>query len=158
MNFHSAGGLNENHRLRRGFSFIELLAVCAVAMLVLALAPPSLQFTASQSRHALCLQRLHAIGQASLTYSSTDAAESSIPVHRQQFTQNPNSPTMIGAYEWGGKSGIGQPGFVGYPGILGSRYGTLAGFGPATRPLNSILYPHGFRNNLVPSVNRPGAT
>ena len=26
-----------------------------------------------------------------------------------QFRQDPTNPTFIGAYEWGGKSGIGQP-------------------------------------------------
>ena len=73
--------------------------------------------------------------------------------------KTPCDPIFIGAYEWGGKSGIGRDDFLfdspGNP--LNSKYGTRAGFGPATRPLNKILYPHAFRDNLSPNFNRIGA-
>ncbi|MCH8148125.1 MAG: hypothetical protein IH987_09065, partial [Planctomycetes bacterium] len=53
-----------------------------------------------------------------------------------------------GTYEWGGKSGIGEPGWVPGAGgefhFLTSRFGTKANFGPATRPMNDILYAGGF--------------
>ena len=67
------------------------------------------------------------------------------------------NPTYIGAYEWGGKSGIGQPGFAAdADGELGSRFGTYAGFGPSTRPLNDIVYKGGFKDNLA-ALDRVGA-
>jgi hypothetical protein len=109
---------------------------------------------AGESRYAKCLERMQAIGQASLIYSATDVAESAIPVHKKQFQRSQNDPLFIGAYEWGGKSGAGSPrqNLAGSP-PLNSRYGTQAGFGPTTRPLNSILYPHGFVENLTAPNN-----
>lgn len=80
-----------------------------------------------------------------------------IPVHPGQFAQDSNDPTFIGAYEWGGKSGVGRPDFLGGDSPLHSKYGTKAGFGPATRPLNDVLYPSGFKDNGNP-YNRVGAT
>jgi hypothetical protein len=63
---------------------------------------------------------------------------------------------FVGAYEWGGKSGIGKlDGFGGRD--PDKAYGTAAGFGPATRPMNDILYKGGFKDNLNPQYNRPGA-
>ena len=35
---------------------------------------------------------------------------------------------------------------------------TQAGFGPSTRPLNDILYPHGFRDNMMPQFRRGNAS
>ena len=40
---------------------------------------------------------------------------------------------------------------------LDSKYGTHAGFGPGTRPMNDILYPGGFKDNLYPRFDRVGA-
>jgi prepilin-type processing-associated H-X9-DG protein len=123
--------------------------------LVLFVAVPSLKSLASESKYSKCLDRMRAIGQASLIYSATDVAESAIPVHEKQFQQDPYDPLYMGAYEWGGKSGVGAPIHnFGYPPPYNSRYGTVAGFGPAKRPLNNILYPHGFRDNF-PSPNVP---
>ena len=75
-----------------------------------------------------------------------------------QYHQDPQNPTYIGAYEWGGKSGIGRDDFVqGQRNSVNSKYGTRAGFGPATRPLNRILYSGGFVDHLKPTFNRTGA-
>ncbi len=137
---------------------IELLTVGACVALLAAILQPSLQASLSQSRHAVCLDRLRAIGEANLAYSAGDPDGWAIPVHGLQFQQDPYNPTYIGAYEWGGKSGIGWEEWIPGRGPLGSRYGTLAGFGPATRPLNNILYPHGFRDATVPTFDRFGAT
>ena len=59
---------------------------------------------------------------------------------------------MIGAYEWGGKSGVGlretlQEGEEFEP--LESGYGTKNGFGPATRPMNAILYKGNFVDHQI---------
>jgi len=62
---------------------------------------------------------------------------------------------FVGAYEYGGKSGIGWSDFISGVGSLGSAYGTRAGFGPATRPLNAVLFKGGF-SNCGPSCGNPG--
>jgi hypothetical protein len=129
------------------FTFVELLTVIVCLALLAGILHPSLQEAIGKSRHLTCLDRLHKIGQASLTYSEYDSTHAAIPVHRLQTRQDPSNPTFIGAYEWGGKSGIGSDTYVavfaGYPDGLGSKYGTMAGFGPGGRPLNKIIYPSG---------------
>jgi len=142
----------------RAFTLVELVAAVSCIGLLLAIIQPSLQATLGQSRNAVCLDRLRAIGQANLTYSADDLDGWAIPVHAKLYQQSPNEPIFIGAYEWGGKSGVGWDDWIPDRGLLGSRFGTLAGFGPATRPLNSILYRHGFRDNTSPNFSRVGAT
>jgi hypothetical protein len=58
---------------------------------------------------------------------------------------------MIGAYEWGGKSGIGVRDSIPDDQFdpLESSYGTKHGFGPVTRPMNAILYKGNFVDHLV---------
>jgi hypothetical protein len=103
------------------------------------------------------------IGYANAIYAAQDAADMALPVHPKQFQQCPDeicSETVyVGAYEWGGKSGVGQDDFVtGAPGDpLNSKYGTLAGFGPASRPLNGILFKQEFEDHLNPVFDRIGA-
>ena len=142
---------------RPAFTPIELVAVAVCVGFVFATVVPSLDAAVGRSRQALCLERLRAIGQASLIYSERDIFNAAIPVHRLQFQQDPADPTFIGAYEWGGKSGIGRPDFISEASFLGSKYGTLAGFGPATRPLNEIMYGHRFPD-YAKSQDRVGAT
>jgi hypothetical protein len=115
-----------------------------------------------QSKQSVCLARIKNIATSSKAYEADDPQGWGIPVHPRFFTQEPDNPTYIGAYEWGGKSGIGKPGFTEGPAHgayawVSSKYGTRAGFGPATRPLNDILYPGGLKDNLVPSYDRTGA-
>jgi type II secretory pathway pseudopilin PulG len=150
----------------RGFTLVELVAAASCVGLLLAIIQPSLQATLGQSRNAVCLDRLRAIGQANLAYSADDLDGWAIPVHGSFGVKEGEMswPTLaargrfVGAYEWGGKSGIGRDDFMGPSNPLNSAYGTKAGFGPATRPLNNILYPHGFRDNLDPVFSRVGAT
>jgi type II secretory pathway pseudopilin PulG len=143
---------------QRGFTLVELVVIAGCVGLLFAIVQPSLQASLGQSRNAVCLDRLRAIGQANLTYSADDPDGWAIPVHAKQYQQDPANPVVfIGAYEWGGKSGIGWEDWLDPPDATNSRYGTRAGFGPATRPLNNILYPHGFRDNADP-FSRIGAT
>lgn len=148
------------YRRAHAFTLIELVVVTGCVALLVGIVQPSLQASLGQSRNTVCLDRLRAIGQANLTYSQDEPDGWALPIHPLQFQQDPNNPTYIGAYEWGGKSGVGRPDYVDpeHPTSVGSRYGTRAGFGPAARPLNSILYPHGFRDNNQPAFNRTGAT
>ncbi|MBI4716411.1 MAG: hypothetical protein HY763_01275 [Planctomycetes bacterium] len=135
---------------RRGFSITELAVVAVIVVLGVLLVAPSLEEARGRSKHALCLANLRAIAEATRVYTAEDPTAMALPVHPLEYVQDPEEPTWIGAYEWGGKAGIGAPGFVPGAGgqfyFLTSKYGTKAGFGPAARPLNKVLYPHGFRD------------
>lgn len=152
--------MRESHHA--AFSLTELLAFITVCGLLLCIAAPSLSAARSRSRQAVCLDRMGTIGQASRIYAADDEHGLSIPVNFK-FGQGDNGVSrFVGAYEWGGKSGIGRPGWANGPSTgfyawISSKYGTRAGFGPVQRPLNEILYPTGFRDNLFPLYNRFGA-
>jgi len=155
--------LGSVQRRRGGFTLIELLVVIAIIALLIAILLPSLEAARRQAKQNTCLSNIKNIGTSSRVYEADDPQGWGIPVHPGQYEQleNPNQPTFVGAYEWGGKSGIGATTWANarYPGNpLGSKYGTAAGFGPATRPMNDILYKGGFKDNTKPSFNRGGAT
>ena len=155
-------------RGRVAFTLIELLVVIAIIALLIAILLPSLEAARRQSKQSACLSHIKNIATSSRVYEADDPSGWGIPVHPLQYRQCPgqlpdelcNDPIMVGAYEWAGKSGIGQDDFVtGSPGDpINSKYGTLAGFGPSTRPMNDILYPGGFKNNAEPIFDRFGAT
>jgi type II secretory pathway pseudopilin PulG len=149
---------------------IELLVVIAIIALLIAILLPSLEAARRQAKQNACMSSIKNISTSSNVYEADDPSGWGIPVHPLQYKQcegqgqgrECTSPTFIGAYEWGGKSGIGRNDFVQqFAGNkLGSKYGTRAGFGPATRPLNKIIFPGGFNNNYDPDKNywnRPGA-
>lgn len=139
------------------FTLIELLVVVAIIALLIAILLPSLDSARRQAKQSVCLSNLKGIATSARVYESDDPNGWGIPTHPLQFWQDPNSPTYIGAYEWGGKSGIGWDDYAGPKHAINSKYGTKAGFGPATRPLNEILYKGGFKDHLKPTFNRPGA-
>lgn len=135
-----------------GFTLIELLVVIAIIALLIAILLPSLEAARRQAKQNACLSHIKNIATSSRVYEADDASGWGIPVHPLQYQQDNTEPTFIGAYEWGGKSGIGTPGYAerGGSGELSSKYGTAAGFGPGTRPMNDILYKGGFKDNLSP--------
>ncbi|GIK16386.1 MAG: hypothetical protein BroJett003_13500 [Planctomycetota bacterium] len=134
-----------------GFTLIELLVVIAIIALLISILLPSLQNARNQAKRTKCGAHLRDISLASRTYASEDDGAWAIPIHGRQYSQNTQSPTFIGAYEWGGKSGIGKPGFCSGSGDpeLRSKYGTRCGFGPGTRPLNETIYKGGFEDHMT---------
>lgn len=142
-------------RTRSAFTLIELLVVIAIIALLIAILLPSLDAARRQAKQNACLSHIKNIATSSRVYEADDPSGWGIPVHPLQYDQCPglprdalcSTPIFVGAYEYGGKSGIGRSEFAtGAPSPWGSKYGTMAGFGPATRPMNDILYPGGFRD------------
>ena len=130
-------------RAKPAFTLIELLVVIAIIALLISILLPSLTRAREVAKQNACLSHIKSIATSSRVYESDDPNGFSIPVHPLQFHQDETEPTFIGAYEWGGKSGIG--GKVTAPAnIYESNFGTRRGFGPASRPLNPILYKGGF--------------
>jgi prepilin-type N-terminal cleavage/methylation domain-containing protein len=161
-------GLKTRFVRREAFTLIELLVVIAIIALLIAILLPSLEAARRQAKQNTCLSNIKNIATSSRVYEADDPSGWGIPVHPLQYDQALDEPMFVGAYEWGGKSGIGNTeGWAGmgntraqqYTGnILGSKYGTAAGVGPATRPMNDILYKGGFKDNTKPRFDRPGAT
>ena len=100
---------------RTAFTLIELLVVIAIIALLISILLPSLEAARSQSKQSTCLAHVKAIATSSRVYEADDEQGWGIPVHPEQYHQVPGSPTFIGAYEWGGKSGIGRPGYTDGP-------------------------------------------
>lgn len=160
-------GLRKTGERRGAFTLIELLVVIAIIALLIAILLPSLEAARRQAKQNTCLSNIKNISTSSRVYEADDANGWGIPVHPRQYEQALNEPMFIGAYEWGGKSGIGTTtDWVGVPPLaqsrlgtpLGSKYGTAAGVGPATRPMNDILYKGGMKDNTKPTYSRVGAT
>lgn len=143
----------------RAFTLIELLVVIAIISLLISILLPSLENARKQSKRAACASHLKHVATTSRVYESEDEQGWGIPVHALQFHQCENQgdgslcgdPTFVGAYEWGGKSGVGRKDYLdGNPNNpVNSKYGTKAGFGPASRPMNKLLY------GLLPNYREP---
>jgi prepilin-type N-terminal cleavage/methylation domain-containing protein len=164
-NTHAGFASRARGERRLGFTLIELLVVIAIIALLISILLPSLEAARRQSKMSACLSHIKNIGTSSRVYEADDPQGWGIPVHPLQYRQCPGQedqsctdPIFVGAYEWGGKSGVGRDCFGGPAGDpLNSKYGTKMGFGPASRPMNDILYPGGFRDATLPRFDRIGA-
>ncbi|MHC4065120.1 MAG: hypothetical protein ACYSUI_11575 [Planctomycetota bacterium] len=123
-------------RLRHGITLMELVATSAAVALAAALLAPAVADVSRRGKDTICLQNLARIAQASIVYAAADEHEQAVPVHPQVNNQGtpPSLRRATAAYAWGGKSGRGQEGSDLF------FWGTGRAKGPATRPLNEILY------------------
>ncbi len=156
---------------RQAFTLIELLVVIAIIALLISILLPSLEAARRQAKQVACLSHIKNIGTSSRVYEADDTQGFGIPVHAKQFDSEgliyspvkltDNQQAGVGIFDWGGKSGVGEQKFLAGNtstefAAITSRYGTKAGFGPVTRPLNDILYPGGFADNGPFSSARGG--
>jgi type II secretory pathway pseudopilin PulG len=131
------------------FTLIELLVVVGIIALLVSILLPTLKRAREAAKRSTCLAQIKNIASTSRVYESEDPNGWGIPVHPQQYTQDAAAPSFIGAYEWGGKSGIGKGWNQQSDDILDSKYGTRLGFGPSTRPMNVLLYKGDFVDHRI---------
>jgi hypothetical protein len=123
---------------------VELLVVVGIIGVLTAVLMPSLKRAREQAKGVACVANLRGIAVGGATYAAEDRSEFAAPVHGGFGSE----PGALGVYEWGGKSGRGEPGAAGDD--LTSKWGTLAGRGPSTRAMNLVMYksaPTDFRLN-----------
>jgi len=138
---------NRPARSAGAFTLIELLVVVSIVALLVSILLPSLKRAREQAKQVVCLANLKAVALASLTYAESDQDGQALPVHPATGI----GVADVGSYDWGGKAGAGEP--TSGDMEVNSVWGTQFGRGPATRPLNELLFKAKFTN----FIDDPGA-
>ncbi|HNO78049.1 MAG TPA: type II secretion system protein [Phycisphaerae bacterium] len=121
-------------KTRSGFTLVELLVVVSIIALLVAILLPSLSKARQQAKRLACLANIRGIAQASLTYSSDDRNENSIPVAQGDGTYPKSHLSYAG---FGGRSGRGATKNANNSSWSGRQ--TIE-IGSQHRPLNYVLY------------------
>jgi len=143
----SAGSADRHcRRVPNAFSLIELLVAVGIIAILIALLVPSLTNARMQAQSVKCLSNFRSLAGSSLVYAAEDRGEQIVPVHSRivGFRVWGSATHWGGTLEWGGKSGRGGPYDDPTDPVNTSYFGTRNGFGPATRPLNAVIYKGGF--------------
>ena len=132
-------------RHRHAITLIELVATIVVLAVAAATLAPALAEVRRRGKDTMCLQNLSRIAQASIVYAAQDPDEQAIPVHPVIAEESLGAfKAHVATLTYGGKSGRGPwDGNEWY-------WGTPLGRGPASRPMNHILYKGGFPNYAPP--------
>ena len=133
---------------RTGITLIELTAVVVGLVVLAAVLTPALADVGRRSKGTVCIQNLARIAQASIIYASQDPDEQAVPVHpiAGYGYGYPDLPVLQLSY--GGKAGRGNWN------MSKLFWGTAFGRGPASRPMNAVMYKGGFPDYSGP----PGIT
>ncbi len=119
---------------KRAVTLMEATVGVASVTVLMAMLVPAMGEARRQGKQVHCLGNMRQIGEASAIYAAADANEFLVPAHPLVEVAS----RSLGTYAWGGKSGAGSPAAGEDP--TSSQWGTLAGAGPATRPLNQVIY------------------
>lgn len=134
---------------RRAMSLTEISVTVVTIAAMVGLFIPAASELRREAKELRCLANLGRISAASAVYAVADSQELAVPVHRlYEFS----TASTHGGFEWGGKSGAGQP--VNGNSTVDSIWGTQNGRGPGSRKLNDVLYKNGFnefRNDPGPN-------
>ena len=132
--------MSNDPRCRRGLTLIELTAMVAALAVLAAVLTPALADVRRRGKDTVCLQNLARIARASIVYASQDPDEQAVPVHPAAGYEGYSSSTIIPVLRicYGGKSGRGR--WNGMPFFWGTGFGR----GPASRPMNVVMYKGGF--------------
>ncbi len=119
---------------QRAASLYEVVISVAALGVFSTLLLPTLDEARRDAEETKCLFNLKRLAEAASSHAAADPNEFALPRHRLMGQLS----GAVGLWEWGGKSGRGEPQQGGNP--VTSKWGTMLGRGPASRGLNQFVY------------------